>query len=134
MTTVDYTCFECGRDHPIPKWYLGERCPFEGRPRGPRPVPLRPADEQRRHDAQLEAQITRDIAVRQQREATEKAERQRAKTSALLNDLRQEYRAARQAEGEAIMAEVHDVLEPGRYVEALENKRLAKRLMERFGA
>jgi hypothetical protein len=132
MATADYTCFECGRDHG-PKKNFWDRCPFKGRPRQPRPVPIRPTDEQRRHDAPLEARIARDIAARQQREVDEKAERQRAKTSALLTDLRREYRAARQAEGEAIRDECRAVLAPIEFVEGLANRRLAQRLLVRFG-
>jgi hypothetical protein len=132
MKTSCYTCFECGRDHG-PKKNFWDGCPFEGVPRAPRPVPRRPTEAQLRHTAQIEARMTRDIVARQQREVEEQAERERVKTAALLNDLRQEYRGARQAEGAAIHAEVRDLLEPIQFVRELEIKCRTKRLVEKFG-
>jgi hypothetical protein len=132
MTTVDYTCFECGRDHG-PRKSLYDRCPFEGRRPRPRPVPLKPTEAQLCHDAQLELRLKHAIAARERRQANEKQEREWAKTKALLQELRQEDRAAKREAGDATMAEAKDVLEPMRFVEALENNRLAKRLIERWG-
>jgi hypothetical protein len=132
MASVSYTCPYCTRDHALPKTWLGERCPFEGRRPTPRPASKKAltAAQQLQYMAR-EAALTRAIADRQQQAVDESRERTWAITRARVALLRQE---SRDEEAAAVHDVLDGVLEGVRMVRQHEIRAMARRLGLQPGA
>jgi hypothetical protein len=111
----------CNRDHPYTEGYL-YGCPYEGQPGRLRRQQEEPLSvEQRLHYERLAWQA-------EQRAVEQRTQRRRAIEAAKLAVLRREWHAQRDAEREAAMAQVHDIVKGVRFVEGYDERQRVKQL------
>jgi hypothetical protein len=129
----DFTCPYCTREHLSYPPYAGG-CPFGGIPPKSRPVRrwLTDAEQVRAHEMNQHVQgVQSEIEAWKQEEADQRAEWRRAIEGTKLAIMREEYHEHRDAERQAAMEQIHEMLDGARAADRRERRERIRRLIQR---